>query len=38
MGFLDGLLKQAMGGQANSGGLAGLATMVSKNPQMGLGR
>ena len=34
MGFLDGILKQAMGGQANAGGLAGLATMVSKNPQI----
>ena len=34
MGFLDGILKQAMGGQANAGSLAGLATMVSKNPQI----
>ncbi|HYV19740.1 MAG TPA: YidB family protein [Verrucomicrobiae bacterium] len=34
MGFLDGILKQAMGGQAESGGLAGLATLVAKNPQI----
>ena len=37
MGFLDGLLKQAMGGQANSGqagGLGDLAGLVSKNPQI----
>lgn len=34
MGFLDGILKQAMGGQTNAGGLAGLATLVSKNPQI----
>ena len=34
MGFLGGILKQAMGGQANAGDLAGLATMVSKNPQI----
>jgi uncharacterized protein YidB (DUF937 family) len=34
MGFLGGILKQAMGGQANAGDLSGLATMVSKNPQI----
>ena len=34
MGFLDGLLKQTMGGQGNAGGLGGLVSMVSKNPQI----
>ena len=34
MGFLDGLLKQAMGGQSDMGGLGGLVSMVSKNPQI----
>jgi uncharacterized protein YidB (DUF937 family) len=34
MGFLDGLLKQAMGGQGDAGGLGGLASMVSRNPQI----
>jgi uncharacterized protein YidB (DUF937 family) len=31
VGFLDGIMKQAMG---DAGGLAGLATIVSKNPQI----
>ncbi len=34
MGFLDGLLKKAMGGPGDAGGLGGLASMVSKNPQI----
>ena len=36
MGFLDALLKQAMGGQTQStaGGLGGLVSMVSQNPQI----
>jgi len=34
MGFLDGLLKQAMGGQTEAGGLGGLVSMVTKNPQI----
>jgi uncharacterized protein YidB (DUF937 family) len=43
MGFIEGLLKQAMGGQtatgsqdttASAGGLGGLASLVSKNPQI----
>jgi uncharacterized protein YidB (DUF937 family) len=34
MGFLDGLLKQAMGGQSDASGLGGLASMVSKNPRI----
>ena len=34
MGFLDGLLKQAMGGQSDASSLGGLVSMVSKNPQI----
>lgn len=34
MGFLDGLLKQAMGGKGDATGLGGLVSMVSKNPQI----
>src|SRR5262245_23447286 len=34
MGFLDGLLKQAMGGQSDEGGLGSLVSMVSRNPQI----
>jgi uncharacterized protein YidB (DUF937 family) len=34
MGLLDGLLKQAMGGQADASGLGGVVSMVSKNPQI----
>ncbi len=34
MGFLDGLLKQAIGGQSNASGLGGIASLVSKNPQV----
>lgn len=34
MGFLDGLLKQAMGGQSDSGGLGNLMGLVAKNPQI----
>lgn len=34
MGFLDGLLKKAMGGQSDAGGLGGLVSMVSRNPQI----
>jgi len=34
MGFLDGLLKQTMGGQSDASGLGGLVSMVSKNPQI----
>lgn len=34
MGFLDGLLKQAMGGQGGAGGLGDLASMVARNPQI----
>ena len=34
MGFLDGFLKQAMGGQGEAGGLGGLVSMVAKNPQI----
>jgi len=34
MGFLDGLLKQAMGGQGGASGLGGLVSTVSKNPQI----
>ena len=34
MGFLDGLLKQAMGGQGGASGLDGLVSVVSKNPQI----
>ena len=34
MGILDGLLKQAMGGQAGGSALGSLAAMVAKNPQI----
>ena len=34
MGFLDGLLKQTMGGQGDASGLGGLVSMVSQNPQI----
>ena len=34
MGFLDVLMKQAVGGQGDASGLGGLASMVSKNPQI----
>jgi uncharacterized protein YidB (DUF937 family) len=34
MGFLDGLLKQAMGSQDSSGALGGLMGLVSSNPQI----
>lgn len=34
MGFLDGVLKQAMGGQGGAGGLGGILAAVSKNPQI----
>lgn len=34
MGFLDGLLKQAMGEPSDASGLGGLVSMVSKNPQI----
>jgi len=37
MSFLDGLMKQALGGQAatsGSGGLASIVSMVSSNPQI----
>jgi uncharacterized protein YidB (DUF937 family) len=32
MAFIDGLLKQAMGGQSDASGLSGVASMMSKNP------
>ena len=34
MGILDGMLNQATGGQSDAGGLGGLVSMVSKNPQI----
>jgi uncharacterized protein YidB (DUF937 family) len=34
MGILDGLLKQATGGQGGASGLGGLVSVVSKNPQV----
>lgn len=34
MGFLDGILKQATGGQGDAGGLGALVSMASKNPQI----
>ena len=34
MSFLDGLVKQTMGGQSSASGLGGLVSMVSKNPQI----
>ncbi len=34
MGFLDGLLKQALGGQSGSSGLGNLVELVAKNPQI----
>jgi uncharacterized protein YidB (DUF937 family) len=34
MGFLDGLLKQALGGQADASGLGNVAALVSSNPQI----
>ena len=34
MEFLDGLLKQAMGGQNNASGLSSVASMVANNPQI----
>lgn len=34
MGFLEGLMKQAMGGSTPSGGLGDVMSMVSKNPQI----
>lgn len=34
MGFLDGLLKQAMGGQKDTSGLGGLVSIVAQNPQI----
>lgn len=34
MGFLDGLVKQAMGGQSDASGLGGLVAMVSRNPEI----
>jgi uncharacterized protein YidB (DUF937 family) len=34
MGFLDGLLKQATGGETTSPGLGNLMSMVSSNPQI----
>ena len=34
MGFLDGLLKQAMGGQSGASGLGNVAALVSSNPQI----
>ena len=34
MGFLDGLLKKVISGQSDAGGIGGLASTVSKNPQL----
>jgi uncharacterized protein YidB (DUF937 family) len=34
MGFLDALMKQAMGGQTNASGLGGLVSTLSQNPQI----
>ena len=34
MGILDGILKQVMGGQGAGSGVGGLASMVSKKPQI----
>jgi len=34
MGFLDGILKQATGGQGDSSGLGALVAMASQNPQI----
>jgi uncharacterized protein YidB (DUF937 family) len=34
MGFLDALMKQATGGQADATGLGGLASTLSQNPQI----
>jgi len=34
MGLLDGLLKQAMGGQSEQSGLSNLMGMVASNPQI----
>ena len=34
MGFLDGLLKQAMCGQSGASGLGNVAALVSSNPQI----
>jgi uncharacterized protein YidB (DUF937 family) len=34
MGLLDGLLKQATGGQSNASGLGGLMSVVASNPQI----
>ncbi|MDF0643294.1 MAG: YidB family protein [Nitrospira sp.] len=34
MSFLDGLLKQAMGGSNKTGGLGDIVSLVSKNPQI----
>jgi len=34
MGFLDGLVKQAMGGQGDASGLGSVAALVSSNPQI----
>ena len=34
MGFLDDLLKQGTGGRSDAGGLGGIISMVSSNPQI----
>jgi uncharacterized protein YidB (DUF937 family) len=34
MGFLDGLMKQALGGQGGAGGLGSMVSMVTQNPQI----
>jgi len=34
MGFLDELMKQALGGQGDASGLGGLAATLSANPQI----
>lgn len=34
MSFLEGFMKQALGGQAGTGGLGDLVAMVSKNPRI----
>ncbi|MDM7915674.1 MAG: YidB family protein [Candidatus Eisenbacteria bacterium] len=34
MGFLDGLLKQVLGGQGGGNAMSGMVEMVTKNPQI----
>ena len=34
MGLFDGILKQALGGDGDTGGVGGLVSMVSKNPKI----